>query len=89
MNAPRPKLLALALANAMGALLGVIGPAACAAEQKPPPAEDPCQKLTGAERTECERPKAPPAEAKQDEPPPPDTKSEGNDQSDTADPPQR
>jgi hypothetical protein len=75
------------LATALGAWVGVIGLAACAAEQKPP-AEDPCQKLTGAERTECERPKTPPAEAKQDEPPPPDTKSEGNDQSDTADPPQ-
>ena len=86
MNAPRPGLLARALASTVGALL--VGLAACAAEQKPPPAEDPCQKLTGAERTECQRPKTPPAEAKQDEPPPPDTKSEGNDQSDTADPPQ-
>lgn len=86
MNAPRPGLLARALASTVGALL--VGLAACAAGQKPPPAEDPCQKLTGAERTECERPKAPPGEAKQDEPPPPDTKSEGNDQSDTADPPQ-
>ena len=75
------------LATALGAWVGVIGLAACAAEQEPP-AEDPCQKLTGAERTQCERPKTPPAEAKQDEPPPPDTKSEGNDQSDTADPPQ-
>ena len=76
------------LTGALGALVAVIGLAACAADQKPPAAEDPCQKLTGAERTECERPKTPPpAEAKQDEPPP-DTKSEGNDQSDTADPPQ-
>ena len=83
MNAPRPGLIAF-----VGTLLGVIGLAACAADQKPPPTEDPCQKFTGAERTECERPKEPPAEAKQDEPPPPDTKSEGNDQSDTADPPQ-
>jgi hypothetical protein len=74
------------LASALGALICIIGLAACAAEEKPP-AEEPCQKLTGAERTECERPKAPPAEAQQDEPPP-DTKSEGNDQSDTADPPQ-
>jgi hypothetical protein len=80
------------LATALGAWVSVIGLAACAADQKPP-AEDPCQKLTGAARTECERPDErsrtpPPAEAKQDEPPPPDTKSEGNDQSDTADPPQ-
>ena len=86
MNAPRPGLLARALAGTVGALL--VGLAACAAEQKPPPAEDPCQKLTGAQRTACERPKEPPPAAADQDEPPPDTKSEGNDQSDTADPPQ-
>lgn len=79
----------------IGALLSGLALAACAADE--PPAADPCQKLTGAERAECEQrgreqdrePAAtPPPEAQQTEPPPPDTKSEGNEQSDTADPPQ-
>ena len=86
MNVRRHRLLA----SGLGALVGIAALAACAADEKPPP-DDPCQNLTGAERTQCERPKQPPAppqqEVKQDEPPP-DTKSEGNDQSDTADPPQ-
>ena len=84
MNARRHRLLA----STLGALVGTLALAACAAEEKPPP-DDPCQKLTGEERTECERPnEPPPAAAEQDEPPPPDTESEGNEQSDTADPPQ-
>ena len=62
----------------------------------PKPADSPCQKLTGADRTECERrvreqeqerAAAPRPEPDQNEPPP-DTESEGNDDSDTADPPQ-
>ena len=75
-----------ALASVLGAVIGSVALAACAAVEKEPPA-DPCQKLTGAERTECERPQAPPPDAKQAEPPP-DTKSEANERSDTADPPQ-
>ena len=78
----------------IGALAGWIALAAVAADQKP--ADSPCQKLTGADRTECERlvrekerqrPEASRPEPEQNEPPPPDTKSEGNDESDTADPP--
>ena len=77
--------------STVGALigLGVLALAAGAADQ--PPKESPCQKLTGVERTECERHVAEQArEPEQDPPeaPPPDTKSEGNEQSDTADPPQ-
>jgi hypothetical protein len=77
----------------IGALAGLVALAAAAAEPKP--AESPCQKLTGADRTECERlirekeqqrPEASRPEPEQSEPPP-DTKSEGNDESDTADPP--
>ena len=77
----------------IGALAGVFALAAAAAE--PQPAPSPCQKLTGDDRTECERlvrekerqrPEASRPEPEQNEPPP-DTKSEGNDQSDTADPP--
>ena len=83
MNVRRHRLLA----SGLGALVGIAALAACAADEEPPP-YDPCQKLTGAQRTQCERPKQPPAEAKQDEPPP-DTKSEANEESDTADPPQR
>ena len=75
-------------------LLTMIGALASAADQQP--AEPSCQKLTGAERTECERQareqERERAAAPQPEPdknePPPDTKSEGNDDSDTADPPQ-
>lgn len=78
----------------IGAFIGLIALAAAAAD--PQPAQSPCQKLTGADRTECERlvrakerqrPEASRPEPEQNEPPPPDTKSEGNDQSDTADPP--
>jgi hypothetical protein len=70
--------------------------AANAADPKPQPEESPCQKLTGADRTECEqrlreqqreRAAAPQPEPEQGEPAP-DVKSEGNDDSDTADPPQ-
>jgi hypothetical protein len=77
----------------IGALAGLVALAAAAAEPKP--AESPCQKLTGADRTECERlirekeqqrPEASRPEPEQSEPPP-DNKSEGNDESDTADPP--
>ncbi|HTL25721.1 MAG TPA: hypothetical protein VL280_03855 [Burkholderiales bacterium] len=78
----------------IGALAGLVALAAAAADQQP--AASPCQKLTGADRTECERlvrekerqrPEASRPEPAQDEPPPPDTKSEGNDESDTGDPP--
>jgi hypothetical protein len=83
------------LASFMAALV-LAGLAASAADQ-PPPVESPCQKLTGADRTECERrvreqdveherAAAPQPEPDRNEPPP-DTKSEGNDDSDTADPP--
>ena len=61
------------------------GPAGAAEEPKPP--DEPCQKLTGVERTQCERRQKQSDEARRQEPPP-DTKSEGNDRSDTADPPQ-
>ncbi len=75
----------------IGALVSGMLLAASATAERPP--ERPCQKLTGAARTECEsrereRQEAPPAPAVPAEPPPPDTKGEGNDQSDTADPPQ-
>jgi hypothetical protein len=78
----------------IGALAGLVALAAAAAD--PEPAQSPCQKLTGADRTECERlvrekeqrrPEASRPEPEQSEPPPPDIKSEGNDESDTADPP--
>jgi hypothetical protein len=78
------------------ALLGGILLAATATAAEPP-ADRPCQKLTGAERTRCERQNrerkrdetpAPAAEPAEPPPPPPDTKSDGNEQSDTADPPQ-
>jgi len=77
----------------IGALAAWVALAAVAADQKP--ADSPCQKLTGADRTECERlvrekeqqrPEASRPEPEQSEPPP-DTTSEGNDESDTADPP--
>jgi hypothetical protein len=79
--------------STIGALAGFLALTAAAADPKP--AEAPCQKLTGADRTECERlvekerqrPEASRPEPEQNEPPPPDTKSEGNDTSDTADPP--
>jgi len=79
----------------IGALAGLVASLAAAAAE-PKPAESPCQKLTGADRTECERrvreqeqerAAAPQPEPDQNEPPP-DIKSEGNDDSDTADPPQ-
>jgi hypothetical protein len=62
----------------------------------PNPAGSSCQKLTGAERAECERRvreqeqerAAPPQPEPDQNEPPPDTESEGNDDSDTADPPQ-
>jgi hypothetical protein len=78
----------------IGALAGLVASLAAAAAE-PKPAESPCQKLTGADRTECERlvrekeqqrPEASRPEPEQSEPPP-DTTSEGNDESDTADPP--
>jgi hypothetical protein len=80
--------------SAIGALAGMVALAAAAADQEP--AASPCQKLTGADRTECERlvrekeqqrPEPSRPEPEQAEPAPPDTKSEGNDQSDTGDPP--
>ena len=39
--------------STIGALAGLLALAAAAADQKP--AASPCQKLTGADRTECER----------------------------------
>jgi hypothetical protein len=78
--------------STIGALTSLVALAATAADQKP--AASPCQKLTGADRTECERlvreqerPEASRPQPEQSEPPPPDTKSEGNDDSDTGDPP--
>jgi len=81
--------------SVIGALAGLVASLGAAAAE-PKPAESPCQKLTGADRTECERlvrekeqqrPEASRPEPEQSEPPPPDTTSEGNDKSDTADPP--
>lgn len=60
---------------------------AVGAAEEPPPQDEPCQKLTGPERTECERRQQQSDEAGK-EAPPPDTRSEGDEQSDTADPPQ-
>jgi len=80
--------------STIGALAALVVLAAAAADQQP--AASPCQKLTGADRTECERlvrerewqrPEASRPAPEQDEPPPPDTTSEGNDESDTGDPP--
>ena len=80
----------------IGALASCIASAWAVHAADPSPADSPCQKLTGADRTECERlvrekerqrAEASRPEPEQKEPPPPDTKSEGNDQSDTADPP--
>jgi hypothetical protein len=79
----------------MSMIAALVGGIALAATGAEPPADHPCQKLTGVERTQCEqrnrereKDKAPTAAAEPAEPPPPDTKSEGNEQSDTADPPQ-
>jgi hypothetical protein len=80
----------------IGALASCIAIAWAAHAADPNPAASPCQKLTGADRTECERQvreqEQERAPARRPEPeqnePPPDTKSEGNDDSDTADPPQ-
>jgi hypothetical protein len=87
----RPRNLRLSM---IGVLAGFIAAAAGAADEKS--GQSPCQKLTGADRSECERrvreqeqerTAASRPEPDQNEPPP-DTKSEGNDDSDTADPPQ-
>jgi len=81
----------------IGALAAWVAMAAVAADD-PQPADSPCTKLTGDDRAECERlvrdkerqrPEASRPEPEQSEPPPPDLKSEGNDESDTADPPRR
>ena len=80
------------LASLLGALLGTAFLSAVAAD--PPPQPRPCRELTGEERTKCEQQareqesRKPPPAAADDEPPPPDTKSESDEQSDTADPPQ-
>ena len=78
----------------IGALASCIAIAWSVHAADPSPADSPCQKLTGADRTECERrvreqeqERAAPPRPDQNEPPP-DTESEGNDDSDTADPPQ-
>jgi hypothetical protein len=80
----------------IGALASCIAAAWEVHAADPNPAAPPCQKLTGADRTECERQvreqeleraAAPRPEPDKNEPPP-DTESEGNDDSDTADPPQ-
>jgi hypothetical protein len=82
-------------ASAIAALAGAAILSAVAAD--PPPQPRPCRELTGAERTKCEqqarepdpsRRETPPAAKDENEPPPPDTKSESDEQSDTADPPQ-
>jgi len=79
----------------IAALVGTAILSAVAAE--PPPQPRPCRELTGVERTKCEqqareqdppRRETPPPAADENEPPPPDTKSESDEQSDTADPPQ-
>jgi hypothetical protein len=83
-----------AFVTTLAALIGVATLSALAAD--PPPQLRPCRELTGVERTKCEqqareqdpsREQAPPATDESD-PPPPDTKSESDEQSDTADPPQ-
>ena len=69
---------------------------AVATAADPPPQPRPCRELTGEERTRCEQQASesdpsratPPPKADEKEPPPPDTKSESDQQSDTADPPQ-
>jgi len=71
-----------------GGLAGALSLATVAAEEEPQPPDEPCQKLTGVERTQCERRSQEQAEEAEKDPPPPDTKSEGNEQSDTADPPE-
>jgi hypothetical protein len=82
-------------ASALAVLLGAAILSAAAAD--PPPQPHPCRELTGAERTKCEqqvreanppRPAPPPPAADEHEPPPPDITSEGDERSDTADPPQ-
>ncbi|HKU15583.1 MAG TPA: hypothetical protein VJQ52_14395 [Steroidobacteraceae bacterium] len=87
-------------AAAIGALAAGVLVAAAAAGQTPPPKADDCKELTGAERTRCEQrvkedeappgkeSAAPPAPVDRSEEPPPDTKSDSDDHSDTADPPQ-
>jgi hypothetical protein len=73
----------LNLILAFGALLaGLAG-----ATEEPKPPEQPCQKLTGVEREQCERRQQQSDEGRREEPPP-DTRSEGDGRSDTADPPQ-
>ena len=78
----------------IGTLASCIAAAWAAQSADPIPADSPCQKLTGADRTECERRirEQERERAAQPEPepnePPPDTQGEGNDDSDTADPPQ-
>lgn len=81
--------------SALAALVGAASLSAAAADAPPQP--DPCRELTGVERTKCEqqareanppRREAPPPAPDEDDPPPPDTKSESDEQSDTADPPQ-
>jgi hypothetical protein len=77
------------------ALICVAIGSAAAADQ--PPQQRPCRELTGEERTRCEqqasesdpsRRETPPPKAEEKQPPPPDTRSESDEQSDTADPPQ-
>ncbi len=75
-----------AISVLLAGLAGALALTAGAAEEPKPP-DEPCQKLTGVERTKCERRQEQADEAEKAEPPP-DTKSEGNDQSDTADPPE-
>jgi len=81
--------------SAFAALLATAVLPALAAD--PPPQPEPCKELTGAERTKCEqqaseadpsRRKSPHPAADEKEPPPPDTQSESDEHSDTADPPQ-
>ena len=74
----------------------LLGAASLVAAAEPPPQPRPCRELTGEERTKCEqrarepdpaRRQTPPPAADEDDAPPPDTKSESDEQSDTADPP--
>ena len=81
--------------SALVALFGAAILSATAADQ--PPQQRPCRELTGEERKRCEqqaresdpsRRETAPPKAEEKEPPPPDTRSESDEQSDTADPPQ-
>lgn len=70
--------------RALAALAGAVVLTAVAAD--PPPQPRPCRELTGEERTKCEQ-QARESDASRQETPQPDTRSESDEHSDTADPP--